>query len=56
MSCVVFLGETSGEFFLPTLATTRAMATTVTSEAGIKAEDVLGHKFDKCLVDTSIKV
>merc|ERR1711974_193858 len=33
-----------------------AMATTATAEPAVKAEDVLGHKFDKCLVDTSIKV
>merc|ERR1711962_810792 len=33
-----------------------AMATTTTEEPAVKAEDVLGQKFDKCLVDTSIKV
>ena len=32
------------------------MATTATSDPAVKAEDVLGQKFDKCLVDTSIKV
>ena len=31
---------------------------TATSDvtSAVKAEDVLGQKFDKCLVDTSIKV